>query len=113
MDSQSPEANAKKRSRSAMSPKPELIPLPEIFSSATTTHTVGFGITSPPPQNSRVEVKRFAEVIPLLEAEIRSQLARSRVNYHNVDIEYVALMKSVIDSLKVRREAQKLTMVLI
>lgn len=86
---QTPEANAKKRSRSAMSPKPEVVPLPELFSSASTTHTVGFGITGPPPQNSRVEVKRFAEVVPLLETEIRSRLARSRVTYQNVNLEYV------------------------
>lgn len=88
-ESTTPPANSKKRSRSAMSPKLESSPLPEIFSSASTTHTVGFGITGPPPQNSRVDVKRFAEVVPRLEAEIRSRLNRSRVNYHNVNLEYV------------------------
>ena len=93
MDVQTPEANAKKRSRAAMSPKPESTPLPELFSSASTTHTVGFGITGPPPQNSRVEVKRFAEVVPLLESEIRSRLARSRIAYQNVNLEYVFHIK--------------------
>lgn len=91
MDPATPSAsqNQKKRPRSSMAPKPEIPLLPEIFASQSTIHTVGMGITGAAPPNSRVEVKRFAQVVPILEGQIKARLALCTHDYSSVDLEYV------------------------
>lgn len=80
--------NKKKRPRPSITPKPENGVPSEYFLSANATHTVGVGITGPPPPFSRVLVRRFAEVNRLIDSEITRHLALCTQPYQDVDLEY-------------------------
>ena len=81
----------KKRGRPTNASKAEAAAAPDFFLSASVAHTVGFGITGPPPQYSRVQVKSFAQVTQLIDREIRSHLSLCTQDFSGLDLEYVLL----------------------
>lgn len=81
--------NKKKRSRSSTISKTDGASAPDFFLSPSVAHTVGFGITGPPPQYSRVQVKSFAQVCGIIDREIRTRLALCTLDFSDIDLEYV------------------------
>lgn len=83
---EAPKAKRKKRNRASLKPDPGL---PDFGSSSTTPRTVGFGITAPPPQGSRVQVERFVQVVETLNDHIAFRLRSAPAQSAEIDLKYV------------------------